>query len=500
VTDNDVWWHLKTGEYICQNRAVPHTDPFSFTIAGKEWTSFEWLGDTVLYSVYRLVSIKGLTLFKALLVLVLFLILFRTVKEKESPLVWIILALAFLAMRDGLRERPQIFTYLLTAVYVFILDRGKEKTFVLLPFLQVLWVNIHGPAALIGVGLLGLHALFAKGGEKRFEICTALAVAAACFINPNGYKIFVYLYEFFSRGFNLLILEYRQPPLSVYYSVYYILLALCLVSLLIRGKTPAWKIAAVLLSAAGSAAAIRNIPVFAVIAAPAAAGSISAHLREHRANFQFKPDFLKAGALGFSFIVLFWFAGEKLDPYEKYRFGLGNAHRSRYAAEFLKWCSLRGFKGPIFNDYDFGGYLIWKLYPMQKVFIDGRLLEYGTDLVEKSFYFWKPEVWRELEGKYNFTAAVIPNENYYSCSFLDTRKDWVLVYWDDNALVYFKDIPQNKEFIAKYGYRTLKPNSPNQCYLKQEPVEKVLCELERSLYFSPGSRKAGWMKKYVCGD
>jgi hypothetical protein len=403
-------------------------------------------------------------------------------------------------MRDGIRERPQMFTYLLISIYVYILRLKNMKVLCILPFLQILWANLHGAGSFIGPGIVILFSLFESGIRPAAKISLGAAVLAAGFLNPFGYKIFAYVFNSFSLGFTSLIMEYRHPVLSVQFIFYFLLLGLSLASLLVSRKKIGWEAIALFFAAAGSLTAIRNIPVFAVIAAPIAAENFSEAYSKYSGRFPLNMDYLRAGLLGLLLTLFFWQTGENLDFTGKYRFGFGNAHKCKYAAEFIKYCSLKGFKGSLFNDYDFGGYLSWSLYPAQKVFVDSRLVEYGKDFVEKTFYFWKPEIWQEMENKYGFTGAVVPNERYYSCSYLDSRKDWVLVYWDDYALVYFKNIPQNMEFIYKYGYRFLRPNNPDQAYLKQEPVENVLCEIERSLYFSPGSRKAKWMKAFVCNN
>jgi len=500
ITDNDVWWHLKNGEYTCLNKAILRQDIFSYTITGKELISHEWLSDVVFYQVRSLFGIRGITVFKALLALFIFIVMYRGVKNKQELIVWLIFAAAFYAMRDGLRERPQMFSYLLTAVYIYALRQKNTKTLCYIPLLQVLWANLHGAACFMGLGIIILFSLFETNIKPVNRIYLVLTVLAASFANPFGYKIFVYVYNSFNQGFTGLVTEFRHPVLSIQFGFYFLLLGLSVVSLLLNKKRVGWEEAVMFFAAAGSLTAIRNIPVFAVIAAPIAAENLSEVYSKYSERFPLDMDYLRAGILGLLLTLLFWTAGDKLDVTGRFKFGTGIAHRCKYAAEFIKYCSLRGFKGPMFNDYDFGGYIIWRLYPLQKVFVDGRMVEYGKDFVEKTFYFWKPEIWQELENKYNFTGAVVPNERYYSCSYLDSRKDWVLVYWDDYALVYFKNIPQNKEFISKYGYRFLRPNSPNQEYLKQEPVGNVLCEIERSLYFSPGSCKAKWMKNFVCSQ
>ncbi|MHB9156123.1 MAG: hypothetical protein ACYC5N_10645, partial [Endomicrobiales bacterium] len=103
ITDNDVWWHLETGEYLWQHKAIPRVDMFSYTIAGQPWIAFEWLAQLALFGVFQLAGLGGLTLFKASLVAGIFLLMLKGIKEDDGLLVWLFLGLAFLCMRDGLR-------------------------------------------------------------------------------------------------------------------------------------------------------------------------------------------------------------------------------------------------------------------------------------------------------------------------------------------------------------------------------------------------------------
>src|SRR5581483_10003052 len=77
IADTDFWWHLKTGEYVVQKRALPAPDPFSYTsdlgkpaYPGEERVrrfnlTHEWLAQAVWYLVYRAAGFPAVVLFKA---------------------------------------------------------------------------------------------------------------------------------------------------------------------------------------------------------------------------------------------------------------------------------------------------------------------------------------------------------------------------------------------------------------------------------------------------
>src|SRR5881398_3473720 len=57
--DGDVSWHIATGEWILDHRAIPHTDPFSFTWHGQPWVPIEWLAEVIYASAYRMAGYAG---------------------------------------------------------------------------------------------------------------------------------------------------------------------------------------------------------------------------------------------------------------------------------------------------------------------------------------------------------------------------------------------------------------------------------------------------------
>lgn len=488
ITDNDVWWHLTTGKYIFQNNTIPHTDIFSYTIYGKQWISFEWLAQLIFFTVYFLTGLSGLIIFKAIISCLIFYLILLTIKNKsEFLLTYIILCISFIIMRDWLRERPQLFTYFFSALYMYIFNNNAEKTkhkmLYSIPLIQLIWANMHGPAAIIGYGIICIYTLFSKELKLNFKIYLTAGSFLAMFINPNTWHIFSYLKNFFSQNFNHLILEYQPPVFSSIFLSYYILVLIIILSLFLPKKRKIEELLIIIFAITGSFLAARNIVISVILCVPITLNRLS------YINKFFTTNLLKSYWAAFFtlliFILLIW---------PSKQIGFGDAHKSRYAMEFIKQCNI---KGNIFNDYDFGGYLIWKFYPENKVFIDGRLVEYGADFVEKSFYYWKPEIWNQFDSKYNFTSLIIPMENYYASSNIDLRNNWILVYWDDGALVYLKKIPENKKLINVFGYRILKPGAIGQQYLKLFPKNEVLKEINRSLYFAPHSIRAKKIKSYI---
>src|SRR6266478_5702444 len=62
LTDGDVGWHIRTGEYILDHHAVPHQDLYSFSKPGAPWYAWEWLTDVIDAGLFRAAGLKGVVL------------------------------------------------------------------------------------------------------------------------------------------------------------------------------------------------------------------------------------------------------------------------------------------------------------------------------------------------------------------------------------------------------------------------------------------------------
>jgi hypothetical protein len=125
VDDPDVWWHLKTGEYIAAHKSVPHTDPFSYTRAGQPWVAHEWLTELGLYEIQRSAGFAGLILVFAAILTAAFVLLYL----RCGPAAYIAGVMTLwgaLAARPVWGVRPQVISLLLTSLWLFILERAEK--------------------------------------------------------------------------------------------------------------------------------------------------------------------------------------------------------------------------------------------------------------------------------------------------------------------------------------------------------------------------------------
>ena len=127
VIDPDVWWHLKTGEYIAQHKSVPHTDPFSYTRAGHPWVAHEWLTELGMYELQLHAGFGSLiVLFAAITSIAFFLLYLRC--GPAAYLAGIATLCAAWATAPLWGVRPQIISLLLTSLWLLILERSQNSS------------------------------------------------------------------------------------------------------------------------------------------------------------------------------------------------------------------------------------------------------------------------------------------------------------------------------------------------------------------------------------
>ena len=156
VLDPDVWWHLKTGEWIVQHWAIPHTDPFSYTRSGQSWTVHEWLCQVGMYGLFQWTGYGGLIVVFAAIISAAFIPLYLRCRTNAFASAAVTLWGA-LATEVVWGVRPQILSFFLLSLWLLLLERAEENAKLLwwtLP-LTLLWVNLHG-SVILGPFFIGL--------------------------------------------------------------------------------------------------------------------------------------------------------------------------------------------------------------------------------------------------------------------------------------------------------------------------------------------------------
>jgi hypothetical protein len=199
MADFDVWWHLRTGQFILEHGAVPRVDIYTYTNAGRPWIDIYWLFQVVIGLIYRAGGVSALVLLKAAagVVIVALALAARRPGATAGPAVLVWLP-ALIALSGRLCERPELFSLLFLAGFLAVLGHAAERPRWLwvLPVLQLLWVNCHGffvlgplVIAAYAVEWLYQRARTGSAGPPQLARTFALAggaVIVACLVNPYG--------------------------------------------------------------------------------------------------------------------------------------------------------------------------------------------------------------------------------------------------------------------------------------------------------------------------
>jgi hypothetical protein len=453
VEDGDFYWHSATGDWIIEHGKLPQQDPFSHTTArfvtAKEeqekvvfFLQQYWLGQVVLNGVWRLGDEASVVAFRALAYTLLVAWFFFFVRQRAGSS-WIAL-LATLAFADLLLEypgeRPTLFTFLFFFAALNILDRPvrREKdgrlsgSLYFLPFLMVLWANMHG-GYVLGVALIvaylvgGLWADWRRRRPVDWRLAGILGASMlATGLNPNGYMALRVAFNFFSPGEASRNYEFLGPlqAAQLYgdlYPAYWLILISGSAILIWRffQVRPAHALAfsgIALLSFMG----LRNM-IFLPMVWALLPGALPRVPRFDRA--------FSAAAVG---VMLFWAAQE--DYHQVLRF---EAHPDfpEQATRFMKAVQP---PGPVYNKYEWGGYLIQYL-PEYPVFIDGRGLSGAVSRMDDEI-LWG-ENWSQILDDFGIGTLLISGVSDHSGRIfplarnLLSSRSWRLLYYDDAAMV-----------------------------------------------------------------
>lgn len=478
LREPDLWWQLRTGEWILQHGRVPDQDPFSFTFSGASWVNIKWGSEVVLALLSRLGGPEWMLipqlLASAALVLLLYALLRLWVPPAErSPLFYLLLPCAAITLLLGtayrMNGRPELYTHVLSLLMIFLLERAKvkqDRSLLLLPLLQLLWVNLHEAfgmglvitAAYSAEALVGMRFPLRSIPVKQLALPLLLQFAAV-FVNPYGLQMLLKPLEIFGQ---LYTNQYTTELLGISHAAWwkrealiFIALWLCIPLLallhhfLLRRSlkdlaATIWKehgLAYLLLMIAFSylgITAYRNL-VFPILLLIPAVSLLLYRLLNRGAGPTWLPWLGLAPVLTFHLWLLsgsFYKASGKRDHYG---LGLWPLNNPLGAAEYLE---KHGYKGEkIFSDYLSSSYLLWRLQPDFKTFIDLRDL----DVFPASFFALfseavnDPVVFDSLDAAQNFDKVVLYRPQFQNLHrHLYESGHYRLVYADAVAAVYAK--------------------------------------------------------------
>ncbi|MGA6987902.1 MAG: hypothetical protein WBZ01_17725 [Terriglobales bacterium] len=462
AVDPDLWWHLRTGQWIVETGRVPHSDPFSFTRTGQPWVSHEWLSEVVFYELWKHGGAAALIVFSALITTAGFMLLYQRCLLSGAKAYWAAALTAFgaLASAPSWGVRPQMFTFALASLLLYLLEAGEHRPRLLfcIPPLFLLWLNLHagfalGPALLLayGVGLILETAIGTTPWQQaRPLLLRVLLLLLACLalvpLNPSGAHLYHYPFDTLrSSGMRSLIGEWHSP--DFHESMYRPFLLLWLVFLTAlassRSRPRGRVIVPLILVSFAALDAVRHIPIFVLLAIPIIAAALPASASSaisHRppGASRFQPFFNAAVIILMAvFALLKWASVARNQDAREATLFPQKAVASLRADNLSQPQFQR-----LFIYYDWGGYAIWKLYPEYRVFADGRADLYGDDLLRQSI---KTVVdlrtgWRDVLDRWKVEVVLVPPTCAVAQALL-LDPNWHAEFSDPESIVLLRTHP-----------------------------------------------------------
>lgn len=472
VRSFDIFWQLATGRHILDTGIVLRQDLFSLASEVPRWEHC-WLHDVLFFLTYKIGGYAGLSILKGGLLLLTAVVLVAVARIRASSWVSVVAVLpaAMLLGRGGWLERPQLWTFLCFALSVLVLEKyilRGGRIILALPVIAMFWANLHAGAVLIFPVLLAYlcgEALRLIGRPSPLQkrrllvISTAtLAVGLATVINPYGTQLLETLISAPSLGadsgvlFQLHNMDWRNTTFQANPFFFYALTATALV------VAAGWRrLQPRDLFLLGGLALMglkleRHTTFFylgALALLPAYIDDILARARSFSRKLEFAGrGLLLLAALG----SIFWFYPSALRENGFFKAGLREWHYPVEAADFVQKHDL---PANLYNTYDWGGYLIWALYPEYRVFWDGR--QDSAQMFELGYHVMAAQPgWQQLLRRFGVQTVVTKaclidtGQRYPIVDALAHSADWRLVFADESSMVFVRAQSVAEAWLKKH--------------------------------------------------
>jgi hypothetical protein len=503
----DLGRHIKNGEWVVahhfdlKNPDSPvHENFYSYTHPDFPVINHHWGSGVIFFELYKFFGFSGLSIFYIALAVFSFAFFFYIAKRESNFTIAAVLSLLLIPLVAERREiRPEIFSYLFAGIFFWLLWSWRRRELkanwlYVLPVLMIFWVNLH-VYFFLGLFFLGAYwladvsqLLFSKQSDEEFSetlarvkkltVVSILSVLAA-FLNPFGWRGLIYPLQIF-KNYGYTIVENRSVNFVETYGIVNpnfllikivlgaLALSFVLLFLVDRKKISfAYLLFALFFGITGWMA-IRNFTSLGLFALPILSANFEGIFTPNKKNNL--PAKENGLALAYILIGIFAVFGSwQFATAHSAGKGIGLLPGSSDAAEFLR---NEEIAGPIFNDYDIGGYLIFNLPASpdrsaearragdsenEKVFVDNRPEAYPDSFFSETYKPMQdnPEIFFRVDQKYNFNAVVFFRNDItpWGQNFLKSisqDENWLPAYRDDYAIIYLKNNEQNQSIIDRY--------------------------------------------------
>ena len=427
--DGDVSSHIATGQWILDHRALPHTDPFSFTWAGRPWVPFEWLAEVLFAGSYRLAGYSGVAALATAAIMSLHAIVYfnavRFVRPWTAVAVLVVLDVVLVPM---MLARPHLLGWVFISFWTWLMiwaREGNRAPPLASALLMIVWANLHGSfvMGLLIAGAFGLEAvLTAPDRIRALRQWTVFGIACviAIFINANGIDGAVHPFRVAQLSHLPLIEEWKPSSPSITPFFFVVLAATFILIWLKRPKLHPvrWMLLAALLGLAFFQT--RHQAVLAIVAATV-----------------LPEGFAKTAPVHDQRASVIWFSAAAIAVLVILRAVLPVTlpYREENPWKLIAAVPPELRTQPVLNGYSMGGPLILSGI---RPYVDGRSDMYGDDLIigYKRITDGDAQALASAVNRWNIRWAILPNRYTKLVARLDGSPEWRRLYKDEVGVIY----------------------------------------------------------------
>ncbi len=469
----DLGRHILLGNIIIATHAIPQTNLLSYTYPDFPFLNHHWLSEVVLSMLFSKLHTFGLLVAITTLALLAFGIIFLYAYKKTgvSACIGSLLLLPVLFERTDIR--PEVFSFFLLSVFLVVLFKNREqpsKLVYLLPPLMLLWVNLH-IYFFTGIILIVLFLIDGLIAKRRNLLCnynrSLLTLLILCslttLLNPHGLQGALYPFSAFKNYgysieenqtiFLLDTLGFHKTSV-VYFKISVTLLFFLLLFRVRKAKPIDWLLT-IAFGCAG-ALAVRNFPLFALAVLIPFTTNLSAVVSQFvpkpTQTLSPRKKFLVHAFFLLLIAISLW---QITTTAQKYQFGSSQDPGATNAVNFFQKNKLRG---PIFNNFDIGSYLSYRLYKKERVFVDGRPEAYPASFFQQTYIPIQQNetLFEQISKQHHFNTVFFSHTDQtpWAETFVIAilkNPSWRAVYLDQTVIILVKNTPENKHVIDRFG-------------------------------------------------
>ena len=464
VADPDIWWHMRVGRWILEHHSFPHNGLFSSTGATHTWAAYSWGFDVIVALLNMLLGLKGLAIFVILFQVTLVLVFFLAMRILSGGFwwAWLLSAVAIWAMDLNRVDvgRPVAFSILFFTIEIALIlwaqEIGRVKYLYWLPLLFLVWANFHIQFVygLLLPALLGAVATVERWVAQRwapgkadagdawpFRPLTLWAIFAACLagtlVNPYTVGLYRVIFDYTRSTFAYtVILEFQSLNFREIPHYIQLLLVAGAFFALGRRKIDAYKLALLIIASMVGFRSVRDSWFVCITAAAIIASSVrkSEAQEAHAVAPALGLSALQLGRILAGAAVVISLSA--LDNHFGERALFQTVHEA-YPVEAVAFIQEHHFSGPLYNNFNWGGFLIGNL-PDYPVAIDGRTDLYGEDSLRQAYSTLMALRWSEDQALNRANLVLLPSTVPLS-RVLERSPQFRLVYSDRIAMVFVRN-------------------------------------------------------------